>query len=158
MSRLISADEVAKHNTRASCWVILYGNVWDVTDFLPSHPGGASIVLKLAGRDATEEYDPIHPPGTLEENLSPSKNLGPVDPETLPKPVQAAKDIGPQGDESRPVLVGHLLNLDEIADAAEKKLSRKGWAYYYSAADDSRSKQFNNTVYQLDTAEAEGVC
>lgn len=139
---------VAKHNTRESCWVILYGNVWDVTEFLPNHPGGANIVLKLAGKDATEEYDPIHPPGTLEETLAPAKNLGPIDPDTLPEPVQAAKDIGPEPDESRPVPISSLLNLDEIEQAATKKLSRKAWAYYYSASDDLASKSLNNLAYR----------
>lgn len=139
---------VAKHNTRDSCWVILYGNVWDVTEFLPNHPGGANIILKLAGTDATEEYDPIHPPGTLEDALAPSKNLGPIDPKTLPEPVQAAKDVGPEPDDSRPLPLSSLLNLDEIEDAATKKLSRKAWAYYYSAADDYQSKHLNNTIYR----------
>ncbi|KAK4929317.1 hypothetical protein LTR66_016166 [Elasticomyces elasticus] len=148
MSHLLDAAEVAKHNTRESCWVILYGNVWDVTDFLPNHPGGANIVLKLAGKDATEEYDPVHPPGTLEDNLAAEKRLGAIDPTTLPEPVKPAKDIGPEGDESRPVPISHLLNLDEIEAAGSKKLSRKGWAYYYSAADDLHSKHLNNTVYR----------
>ncbi|CRK14038.1 hypothetical protein BN1723_021017, partial [Verticillium longisporum] len=67
---------VAKHNTPESCWVVLYGDVYDVTDFLSSHPGGTKIILKLAGKDATEEYDPVHPPGTLEENLRPEAKLG----------------------------------------------------------------------------------
>ncbi|KAJ9651345.1 hypothetical protein H2198_007568 [Neophaeococcomyces mojaviensis] len=148
MSKLIDAAEVAKHNTKDSCWVILYGNVWDVTEFLPEHPGGANIILKLAGKDATEEYDPIHPPGTLEENLAPSKNLGPIDPKTLPEPTKSAKDIGPEPDRSRLVPISNLLNLDEIEAAATKKLSKKGWAYYYSAADDYASKHFNNTIYR----------
>ncbi|KAK5949766.1 hypothetical protein OHC33_009155 [Knufia fluminis] len=145
---LIHADEVAKHNTRDSCWVILYGQVWDVTDFLPEHPGGANIILKLAGKDATEEYDPVHPPGTLEENLAPSKRLGPIDPKSLPEPVKPAQNIGPEPDESRPAPLSSLLNLDEIEAAATKKISRKGWAYYYSAADDYASKHLNNTVYR----------
>ncbi|KAK5089129.1 hypothetical protein LTR05_003353 [Lithohypha guttulata] len=146
--RLIDAAEVAKHNTTESCWAILYGQVWDVTDFLPEHPGGANIVLKLAGKDATEEYDPVHPPGTLEENLDPSKCLGPIDPKSLPEPVQAAKNIGLEADDSRPVPLANLLNLDEIEAAATKKLSKKGWAYYYSASDDLQSKHLNNTVYR----------
>lgn len=49
---------VAQHRTAESCWVVLYGDVWDVTGFLPEHPGGSSIILKLAGQaDATEQYD-----------------------------------------------------------------------------------------------------
>ena len=146
--KLIHADEVAKHTARDSCWVILYGQVWDVTDFLPEHPGGANIILKLAGKDATEEYDPVHPPGTLEENLASSKCLGPIDPKSLPEPVKPAQNIGPEPDESRPVAIASLLNLDEIEAAATKKLPRKGWAYYYSAADDYASKHLNNTVYR----------
>ncbi|KAK5278216.1 hypothetical protein LTR40_009435, partial [Exophiala xenobiotica] len=86
MSKLIDFAEVQKHKSKSSCWVILYGNVWDVTDFLSSHPGGANIILKLAGQDATEEYDPIHPPGTLEENLPESAKIGTIDPKTLPEP------------------------------------------------------------------------
>jgi len=148
MSKLLDAAEVAKHNTRESCWVVLYGNVWDVTDFLSEHPGGANIVLKLAGKDATEEYDPIHPPGTLEENLAPSKNLGPIDPDTLAEPTKAATNVGPEPDDTRPVPLSSLLNLDEIEAAATKKLSKKAWAYYYSAADDYASKHLNNTIYR----------
>lgn len=146
---LIPFSEVTQHNTRDSCWVVLYGNVWDVTSFLPSHPGGANIILKLAGKDATEEYDPVHPPGTLEDNLPSSARLGAIDPTTLPEPVKAAKDIGPEPDKDREdVPLDHMLNLDEIEEAATKKISRKGWAYYYSAADDLVSKSFNNTVYR----------
>jgi cytochrome b involved in lipid metabolism len=31
----ISCDEVAKHNSRDSCWVIVHGKAYDVTEFLP---------------------------------------------------------------------------------------------------------------------------
>jgi isopentenyl diphosphate isomerase/L-lactate dehydrogenase-like FMN-dependent dehydrogenase len=119
-----------------------------VTEFLPNHPGGSNIILKLAGTDATEEYDPVHPPGTLEENLPKEARLGPVDPQTLPEPVKAAKDVGPEPSSDIPLPMSSLLNLGEIEAAATKKLSRKGWAYYYSAADDLYSKHLNNTVYR----------
>ncbi len=51
--KLISADEVAKHNTRDDCWVIISGQVYDVTDFLEMHPGGVGVILQQAGQDAT---------------------------------------------------------------------------------------------------------
>jgi isopentenyl diphosphate isomerase/L-lactate dehydrogenase-like FMN-dependent dehydrogenase len=137
---------VAKHNTPESCWVSLYGNVWDVTDFLPEHPGGSKIILKLAGRDATEEYDPIHPPGTLESNLKPEAKLGTIDPATLPKPKADGADKPQQKD--APVIISNLLNMDEIEEVATKKISKKAWAYYYSAGDDLISKSFNNEVYK----------
>ena len=41
-----------------------------------------------------------------------------------------------------------LLNLDEIEELATKQISKKAWAYYYSAGDDLVSKTFNNSVYR----------
>lgn len=101
--------------------------------------------MKLAGKDATDEYDPIHPPGTLEENLKPEALLGSIDPETLPKPEsndeQAVEREGPPPLET-------LLNIDEIEAAATKQINHKTWAYYYSASDDLVTKSFNNQVYR----------
>lgn len=31
----LTGDEVAKHNSAESCWVIVHGKAYDVTDFLP---------------------------------------------------------------------------------------------------------------------------
>ena len=31
----LSAEEIAKHNSRDSCWVIVHGKAYDVTEFLP---------------------------------------------------------------------------------------------------------------------------
>ncbi|GLB09057.1 hypothetical protein AtubIFM57258_004968 [Aspergillus tubingensis] len=146
MSKVFDAAEVAKHNTPESCWVILYGKVYDVTDFLSEHPGGAKIILKLAGKDATEEYDPIHPPGILEENLKPEAFLGTVNADTLPK-VQAepASDAGVK---EGPPPMESLLNMDDFEQVATRNVSKKAWAYYYSASDDKITKHFNTEVYR----------
>lgn len=135
-----------KHTTKDSCWVVLYGKVYDLTEFLPSHPGGSKIILKLAGSDATEEYDPIHPPGTLEENLKPSALLGTIDPKTLPAPEVADNAEDPS--EEVEVDMKQVLNLDEMEEIATRKIPKKAWAYYYSAGDDLFSKKFNNSVYR----------
>ncbi|KAL4786727.1 FMN-dependent dehydrogenase-domain-containing protein [Aspergillus varians] len=150
MSKVFDAAEVAKHNTKESCWVILYGKVYDVTDFLSEHPGGSKIILKLSGQDATEEYDPIHPPGILEENLKPEAFLGTVDSATLPKP---KADATPSQEEEKveDVPMEALLNMDDIEQLATKKVSKKAWAYYYSAADDKVTKHFNTEAYRLIT-------
>lgn len=49
----LSFQEVAKHNSRNDCYVILYNKVYDMTEFLPHHPGGPQIIIKYAGKDAT---------------------------------------------------------------------------------------------------------
>jgi L-lactate dehydrogenase (cytochrome) len=46
----ISDREVARHSTYDSCWVIVEGKVYDVTDFLENHPGGVSSILRYAGK------------------------------------------------------------------------------------------------------------
>lgn len=142
-------NEVAKHNTADSCWVILYGNVYDVTDFLPQHPGGQKVVLQLAGQEATEQYDPVHPPGTLDESLPKEKNLGKINPDTLPeKPTASTSNESSTPSSTTPPDLSTLLNLTEIESAATNLLTDKAWAYYYSAADDLYSKSLNSTVYQ----------
>ncbi|ORY31015.1 FAD binding domain-domain-containing protein [Naematelia encephala] len=60
-------EEVAKHNTEKDCWVIIDGEVLDVTNFLNDHPGGAKAILLYAGRDATEEFAMIHPPNAIQK-------------------------------------------------------------------------------------------
>ncbi|CAI6095581.1 unnamed protein product [Clonostachys chloroleuca] len=148
MAKIFDAEEVAKHNTAESCWVILYGNVYDVTNFLPEHPGGSKIILSLAGKDATEEYDPVHPPGTLEENLHPSAKLGQVNPDSLAKVQEANVAQEVEKSVQGPPPLETLLNLDELEEVATKQVSKKCWAYYFSAGDDLISKRFNNSVYR----------
>jgi L-lactate dehydrogenase (cytochrome) len=45
----LDGAEVAKHNNKKSCWIVLDSKVYDVTTFLSEHPGGATIILQQAG-------------------------------------------------------------------------------------------------------------
>merc|ERR1719390_269966 len=58
-------DEVAKHVTKEDCWVVVDGDVLNVTKFLPDHPGGELAILTFAGKDATAEFNMIHPPDVI---------------------------------------------------------------------------------------------
>ncbi|KAI8090254.1 FAD binding domain-containing protein [Gilbertella persicaria] len=59
--------DVAKHNKPEDCWVVVNGQVLDVTDFLPDHPGGKKAILIYAGRDATEEFNMMHKPDVVQK-------------------------------------------------------------------------------------------
>merc|ERR1711972_200415 len=61
----LTMAEVAKHTTKTDCWVVLSGNVLNVTNFLSQHPGGELAILTFAGKDATAEFDMIHPPDVV---------------------------------------------------------------------------------------------
>ena len=60
-----TAADVAAHNKKDDCWVIVNGEVLDVTSFLPEHPGGEKAILLYAGRDATEEFNMLHDPKVI---------------------------------------------------------------------------------------------
>merc|ERR1739845_155472 len=49
----------------SDCWVVVSGQVLDVTKFLGEHPGGELAILTFAGKDATEEFNMIHPPDVI---------------------------------------------------------------------------------------------
>jgi 4-hydroxysphinganine ceramide fatty acyl 2-hydroxylase len=47
-------SEVALRNTSKSCYVTIGTKVFDITDFLDSHPGGADLILEYGGKDITK--------------------------------------------------------------------------------------------------------
>merc|ERR1719287_227500 len=58
-------EEVAKHTSKTDCWVVVEGQVLNVTNFLSEHPGGELAILTFGGKDATEEFNMIHPPDVI---------------------------------------------------------------------------------------------
>ncbi|CAJ0578128.1 unnamed protein product, partial [Mesorhabditis spiculigera] len=53
MTRMIDVDEVSRHNTRESGWIIIKGKVYDVSKFFDEHPGGPEVLMEQIGKDAT---------------------------------------------------------------------------------------------------------
>ncbi|HWO07400.1 MAG TPA: cytochrome b5-like heme/steroid binding domain-containing protein [Candidatus Paceibacterota bacterium] len=56
----ISAAEVAAHNGGTSCWSIINGSVYDLTSWIPQHPGGEQAILQLCGTDGSEKFNGVH--------------------------------------------------------------------------------------------------
>lgn len=59
-STLFTRDEVAKNNTADSLHIVIDSNVYDLTEFADAHPGGAHVLLQVAGKDATSEFFQMH--------------------------------------------------------------------------------------------------
>ncbi|WVR06812.1 hypothetical protein IAU60_003848 [Kwoniella sp. DSM 27419] len=159
----VDGKQVAEHNSRdKGVWIVVHGHVYDVTDFLDEHPGGAEIILRYAGMDATEEYEPIHPPDAIKDNLDPSKHLGALIPGSLPPaPVKAdappPTSIAVPQKTNSPLAGGELeyvkppleeiLSLHDFEAVARRTMGKRGWNYYSSGADDEITMRENHNAY-----------
>jgi len=52
----LTLDEVKKHNSADDCWSIIDGNVYDLTNWVNSHPGGSSRITSICGKDGTSNF------------------------------------------------------------------------------------------------------
>lgn len=56
----ITLAQIAGHNSRSSCWSAINGGVYDLTSWIPNHPGGEQAILSLCGIDGSSKYNGQH--------------------------------------------------------------------------------------------------
>ncbi|KAF7721053.1 hypothetical protein EC973_005518 [Apophysomyces ossiformis] len=151
--KIISLAEVEKHNQRNDLWVIIHGKVYDLTEFLAKHPGGPNIILKYAGKDATEAYDDVHPPDMINRFLGDDLCLGSIEPHHM---VVSKKKNQEETEEDRRIRLAreNAPRLDEMYNAfdfesvAKTVLRKEAWAYYSAGADDEITMRENHSAFQ----------
>jgi hypothetical protein len=52
--------KVKENNSAASCWSVINGNVYNLTQWINSHPGGQSVIRGLCGVDGTSSFNGKH--------------------------------------------------------------------------------------------------
>jgi cytochrome b involved in lipid metabolism len=57
---LFTRQQVSQHNTPEDCWVVINGNVYNLTKFKKYHPGGMISITLVAGTDASKEFNAFH--------------------------------------------------------------------------------------------------
>lgn len=55
-STTFTSTIVATHHTSDDCWVIISGKVYNVTSYIPHHPGGPNQIISRCGTDATQAF------------------------------------------------------------------------------------------------------
>ena len=68
-------QEVKKHNTINDAWIIIKGKVYDVTSWIPKHPGG-KIILQGIGKDASSLFKNYGHPKYVEKTILPKYYIG----------------------------------------------------------------------------------
>ncbi|XP_061372888.1 cytochrome b5-like [Gastrolobium bilobum] len=93
-SKTFTFEEVAKHNHKKDCWIIVHGKVYDVTPFLDDHPGGDESLLSAAEKDATIDFEDVGHSDSAKE-LMQKYYVGEVDDTTLPAKVNQSQPRPP---------------------------------------------------------------
>jgi len=57
---LYTMAKVKENNSASSCWSAINGNVYNLTQWIKSHPGGASAITGLCGTDGTASFNARH--------------------------------------------------------------------------------------------------
>lgn len=52
--------EVATHSTREDCWSVVKGSVYNLTEWVSAHPGGAGAIIQLCGKDGSDKFNTKH--------------------------------------------------------------------------------------------------
>jgi len=60
MAAALTLEAVSQNDSEESCWSIIDGSVYDLTDWINQHPGGASRILGLCGTDGTSQFQGQH--------------------------------------------------------------------------------------------------
>jgi len=76
VAKTYTSAQVASHNSGSSCWGVVNKNVYDLTSYVSSHPGGASAIQALCGKDATSAFTGQHGGESSPTNVLASFKLG----------------------------------------------------------------------------------
>ena len=68
-------NEVKKHNTKNDAWIIINGKVYNITKWIPQHPGG-NIILNGLGKDATNLFNNFSHPDYVKKSILPKYYIG----------------------------------------------------------------------------------
>jgi len=48
--------EIARHGREGDCWMVIEGQVYDITAYLPDHPSEPELILPWCGKEATQAW------------------------------------------------------------------------------------------------------
>ena len=73
--RIISLEEVKKHEKKNNAWTIIDNKVYDITSWIPKHPGG-DIIMQALGKDASQLFINNNHPDYVKKTILPKYFIG----------------------------------------------------------------------------------
>ena len=55
-TKTFTSAQVSAHKSSSNCWLIISNQVYDVTSYIPKHPGGQGTIIPYCGTDATQAF------------------------------------------------------------------------------------------------------
>lgn len=145
-SPVFPVSEVSKHNSLTDCWIAIDGHVYDVSEFLAQHPGGAARILRYAGGDATAAFGKIHTKLVLNNMREHITYLGPVgEGEFVVKAVIPDQKLDLDALPKPPL--AQIFNLQDFEYVARQVLPHTTFTYYATGASDEFTLRENHYAY-----------
>ncbi|KAI9276428.1 FMN-dependent dehydrogenase-domain-containing protein [Sporodiniella umbellata] len=145
--KTLSIDEVQQHNHKDDVWVIIHGKVYDLTKFLPEHPGGQKIILKYAGKDATKAFEPIHPPDIMQRFLPAEAFKGKLEDTTVVVDRETIEERHIAEARRNLPKLREMYNAFDFEAAAKSILPPQAWAYFSSGSNDEITLRENHNAF-----------
>lgn len=71
-----AAADVATHDTAADCWAIINDGIYDLTTWIPRHPGGERAIEGLCGTDGSAAFNAQHSGGAAQQAILADLKVG----------------------------------------------------------------------------------
>lgn len=71
-----SMAEVATHKDATSCWTVIDGTVYDLTQWIDQHPGGPEAIQSICGIDGSSAFHGQHGNNPRQENILATFKIG----------------------------------------------------------------------------------
>lgn len=71
-------SEVATHSSASDCWAVINGGIYNLTSWIPRHPGGERAIEGLCGKDGSAAFNAQHGGGAAQEAVLAGLKIGVV--------------------------------------------------------------------------------
>lgn len=75
-SQTFTLAQIASHKDAASCYTAINGKVYDLTKWVPLHPGGQEAILSICGKDGSAAFNEQHGTAQRQQDILKTYYIG----------------------------------------------------------------------------------